>query len=40
MASFANPFNANIPRKLTKEELIQAIRLDLAGELEELGLPK
>lgn len=36
MASFANPFNANIPRKLTKDELIQAIRLDLAGELEAI----
>jgi len=36
MASFANPFAANVPRKITKEELIQAIRLDIAGELEAI----
>jgi len=36
MASFANPFVGNVPRKLTKEELIQAIRLDIAGELEAI----
>lgn len=36
MASFANPFVGNIQRKLTKEELIQAIRLDIAGELEAI----
>jgi len=36
MASFANPFTGNIPRKMTKDELIQAIRLDLAGELEAI----
>jgi len=36
MASFANPFAGNIQRKLTKEELIQAIRLDIAGELEAI----
>lgn len=36
MASFANPFNGNVERKLTKEELIQAIRLDIAGELEAI----
>lgn len=38
MPSFANPFNANVPRKITKEELIQAIRLDIAGELEAIFL--
>jgi len=27
MASFANPFAGNVPRKMTKEELIQAIRI-------------
>jgi len=36
MASFANPFAGNIPRKITKEELIQAIRLNIAGELEAI----
>jgi len=36
MASFSNPFAGNVPRKLTKEELIQAIRLDIAGELEAI----
>jgi rubrerythrin len=34
MPAFANPFQGNVDRKLTKEELIQAIRLDIAGELE------
>lgn len=38
MPSFANPFNANVPRKVTKEELIQAVRLDIAGELEAIYL--
>ena len=36
MASFANPFQGNVERKLTKEELIQAIRLDIASELEAI----
>ena len=38
MPSFANPFNANVQRKVSKEELIQAIRLDIAGELEAIYL--
>jgi len=38
MPSFANPFQANVPRKMNKEELIQAIRLDIAGELEAIFL--
>lgn len=38
MPSFANPFNANVQRKVNKEELIQAIRLDIAGELEAIYL--
>ena len=38
MPSFANPFNANVPRKMNKEELIQAVRLDIAGELEAIYL--
>lgn len=38
MPSFANPFNSNVNRKITKEELIQSIRLDIAGELEAIYL--
>ncbi|HOK42172.1 MAG TPA: demethoxyubiquinone hydroxylase family protein [Thermoclostridium caenicola] len=38
MPAFPNPFQGNIPRKLSKEELIQAIRLDIAGELEAIFL--
>lgn len=38
MPSFANPFQANVTRKMTKQELIQAIRLDIAGELEAIYL--
>lgn len=36
MPSFANPFSGNVNRKMTKEELIQAIRLNIAGELEAI----
>ena len=36
MPDFANPFQGNVERKLTKEELIQAVRLDIAGELEAI----
>lgn len=36
MPNFANPFQGNVNRKLTNEELIQAIRLDIAGELEAI----
>jgi rubrerythrin len=36
MAGFGNPFGANVPRKLTKGELIQAVRLNIAGELEAI----
>lgn len=38
MPSFANPFQGNIPRKMTQEELIQAIRLNIAGEIEAVFL--
>jgi rubrerythrin len=38
MPSFANPFTGNVNRKMTKEELIQAVRLDIAGELEAIYL--
>jgi uncharacterized protein len=36
MPAFANPFQGNVERKMTREELIQAIRLDIAGELEAI----
>jgi rubrerythrin len=37
MPQFANPFTGNVPdRKLTAEELIRAIRLDLAAEEEAI----
>ncbi len=36
MPNFANPFQGNVNRKLSKGELIQAIRLDIAGELEAI----
>jgi len=38
MPSFANPFVGNINRKMTDQELANAIRLDLAGELEAIYL--
>lgn len=38
MPEFANPFQGNVNRKLTEEELVQAIRLDIAGELEAIYL--
>lgn len=38
MPNFANPFTANVQRKMNKEELIQALRLDVAGELEAIYL--
>lgn len=34
MAIIGNPFVANVTKQLTKEELVQAIRVDIAGELE------
>ena len=37
MPSFADPYNA-IVKKLTKAELIQELRLDIAGELEAIYL--
>ena len=38
MPDFANPFQGNVDRKITKEELVQAIRLDIAAELEAMFL--
>ena len=36
MPSFANPFQGNVDRKMTQEELVQAVRLNIAGELEAI----
>jgi len=36
MALLGNPFIANVPRTLSNEELAQALRVDLAGELEAI----
>ena len=39
MPSFPNPFSGNIPeRKMNFSELIRALRIDLAGELEAIHL--
>jgi len=36
MPAFANPFSGNVPRKISKQELIQALRLNIAAELEAI----
>ncbi len=36
MAELGNPFVGNVPRKISSEELIQALRVDMAGELEAI----
>lgn len=36
MALLGNPFVANVPRQLSNDELSQAIRVDIAGELEAI----
>lgn len=38
MPSFANPYQGNVQKKITKEELVQALRLDIASELEAIFL--
>ncbi len=38
MPDFANPFSGMVPRKMTNEELIRAIRLDLSAEEEAVHL--
>ncbi len=38
MPSFANPFPGNVDRKMSNPELMQALRLDIAGELEAIFL--
>ncbi|MDP2892164.1 MAG: demethoxyubiquinone hydroxylase family protein [Bacillota bacterium] len=36
MAILGNPFVANVPRVMSAEELAQALRVDIAGELEAI----
>lgn len=36
MALLGNPFIANVSRQLSAEELVQALRVDLAGEIEAI----
>lgn len=36
MAVLGNPFVANVPRQMSAEELAQAVRVDIAGELEAI----
>lgn len=36
MVLLGDPFVANVPRQLSPQELIQALRVDLAGELEAI----
>lgn len=38
MPSFGDPFAGNVDRKMTNAELMQALRLDIAGELEAIYL--
>jgi rubrerythrin len=38
MPDFANPFSGMVPRKMTQEELIRALRLDVAAEEEAIHL--
>lgn len=34
--AFGDPFAGNVNRKMSKEELIQALRLDISGELKAI----
>ncbi len=38
MPAFANPFSGNIDRKMSKTELLQVLRVDIAAELEAIYL--
>lgn len=38
MPAFANPFSGNIDKKMSKQELLQALRIDIASELEAIYL--
>ena len=36
IAQLGDPFVANVPRQLSADELVQALRVDIAGELEAI----
>jgi len=36
MAILGNPFVSNVPRQLSSDELAQALRVDIAGEIEAI----
>ena len=36
MAILGNPFVANVPKQMTGEDLVQALRVDMAGEIEAI----
>jgi len=36
MALLGNPFVGNVSRQMSKDELVQALRVDIAGELEAI----
>lgn len=38
MPEFVNPFSGLVPRQMTKQELVRALRLNLAAELEAVHL--
>jgi len=38
MPAFTNPFSGNIDKKINKAELTQAIRLDIANEIEAISV--
>lgn len=38
MPAFADPFSGNIEKKISKTELMQALRIDIASELEAIYL--
>ncbi|WP_298779879.1 demethoxyubiquinone hydroxylase family protein [uncultured Fretibacterium sp.] len=38
MPNFPDPFAGNVERKMSREELVQALRIDIAGELEAIFL--
>jgi len=38
MPNFPNPFQGNVNRKMSNSELMQALRVDIAGELEAIFL--
>lgn len=38
MPNFTNPFSGNVERKMSNAELLQALRIDIAGELDAVFL--